>query len=68
LPLSRSLLGQYFLHHFIRDYEASFSKNIFLTDRTEVRNVLYDYYYPRGDNRSYQKELKEIIKFVVSNI
>lgn len=36
-------------------------ENIYLTDRADARNVLYDYYSPRGDKRSYPSELKEII-------
>ena len=36
-------------------------EKIFLTDKVEARNVLYDYYSPRGDNRNHPKELKEII-------
>ena len=36
-------------------------ENIYLTNKAEARNVLYDYYSPRGDKRNYPLELKEII-------
>jgi hypothetical protein len=39
----------------------SVNENIYLNDRAVARNVLYDYYSPRGDNRDYPQELKEII-------
>lgn len=37
------------------------NENIFLDDRSMARNVLYDYYSPRGDNKEYPNELKDII-------
>lgn len=38
------------------------NENIYLNNISEARKVLYDYYSPRGDNKSYPKELETIIK------
>jgi len=36
-------------------------EKIYLKDRSKARNVLYDYYSIKGDNRKYPSELKKII-------